>query len=37
MAEVFGVVASALSVAALFNNVVDCLKYIQLGGNFGAD
>ncbi|RKK81383.1 hypothetical protein BFJ68_g16008 [Fusarium oxysporum] len=37
MAEIFGVVASALSVAALFNNVVDCFEYIQLGRNFGAD
>lgn len=37
MAEIFGVVAGALSVAALFNNVVDCFEYIQLGRNFGAD
>jgi hypothetical protein len=37
MAEIFGVVASALSVAALFNNVVDCFEYIQLGRNFGTD
>ncbi|SCO78477.1 related to Heterokaryon incompatibility protein s [Fusarium oxysporum] len=37
MAEIFGVVASALSVAALFNNVVDCFEYIQLGRNFGED
>ncbi|KNB18048.1 hypothetical protein FOXG_15699 [Fusarium oxysporum f. sp. lycopersici 4287] len=37
MAEIFGVVAGALSVAALFNNVVDCFEYIQLGRNFGTD
>ncbi|KAH7118133.1 prion-inhibition and propagation, helo domain-containing protein [Dactylonectria estremocensis] len=37
MAEIFRVVAGALSVAALFNNVVDCFEYIQLGRNFGTD
>ncbi|KAH7016219.1 heterokaryon incompatibility protein s [Microdochium trichocladiopsis] len=37
MAEVFGIVASALSVAALFNNCVDCFEYIQLGRHFGQD
>ncbi|KAH8881895.1 hypothetical protein GQ53DRAFT_734651 [Thozetella sp. PMI_491] len=37
MAEIFGVVAGALSVAALFDNVVDCFEYIQLGRNFGTD
>ncbi|KAJ4264357.1 hypothetical protein NW762_005555 [Fusarium torreyae] len=37
MAEVFGVVASALSVAALFNNCVDCFEYVQLGRQFGRD
>jgi len=37
MAEVFGVVAGALSVAALFNNCVDCFEYIQLGRHFGSD
>ncbi|CZR58313.1 related to Heterokaryon incompatibility protein s [Phialocephala subalpina] len=37
MAEIFGVAASALSIAALFNNVVDCFEYIQLGRNFGTD
>ncbi|EXL45109.1 hypothetical protein FOCG_13868 [Fusarium oxysporum f. sp. radicis-lycopersici 26381] len=37
MAEIFGVVAGALSVAALFNNAVDCFEYIQLGRNFGTD
>jgi hypothetical protein len=34
MAEVFGTVAGALSVAALFNNCVDCFEYIQLGRHF---
>ena len=37
MAEIFGTVASALSVAALFNNCVDCFEYIQLGRRFGQD
>jgi hypothetical protein len=37
MAEVFGIVAGALSVAALFNNCVDCFEYIQLGRHFGRD
>lgn len=37
MAEVFGVAASALSVAALFNNCVDCFEYIQLIPPFGPD
>lgn len=37
MAEAFGVVAGALSVASLFNNAVDCFEYIQLGRNFGTD
>jgi hypothetical protein len=37
MAEVFGIVAGSLSVAALFNNAVDCFEYIQLGRNFGTD
>ncbi|KAF9767059.1 hypothetical protein IL306_000423 [Fusarium sp. DS 682] len=37
MAEIFGVVASALSVAALFNNAVDCFEYIQLRHSFGTD
>ncbi|KAI1122551.1 prion-inhibition and propagation-domain-containing protein [Nemania abortiva] len=35
--EVFGTVASALSVAALFNNCVSCFEYIQLGRHFGRD
>ena len=33
----FGVVAGALSVAALFNNCVECFEYIQLGRQFGQD
>ncbi|KJZ72270.1 hypothetical protein HIM_08311 [Hirsutella minnesotensis 3608] len=37
MAEVFGTVAGALSVAALFNNCVDCFDYIQLSRHFGRD
>lgn len=37
MAEAFGAVAGALSVAALFNNCVDCFGYIQLGRRFGRD
>ncbi|KAK3905904.1 prion-inhibition and propagation-domain-containing protein [Staphylotrichum tortipilum] len=37
MAEPFGIVAGALSVAGLFNNCVDCFEYIQLGHHFGHD
>ena len=37
MAEIFGTVASALSVAALFNNCVDWFEYIQLGRHFARD
>ncbi|POR31694.1 Uncharacterized protein TPAR_08091 [Tolypocladium paradoxum] len=37
MAELFGTVAGALSVAALFNNCVDCFEYIQLSRHFGRD
>ncbi|KAI1737976.1 prion-inhibition and propagation-domain-containing protein [Xylaria scruposa] len=37
MAEAFGVVAGALSVAALFNNCVTTFEYIQLGRHFGTD
>ncbi|KAH0421248.1 hypothetical protein CcaCcLH18_13551 [Colletotrichum camelliae] len=36
-AEAFGVVSGALSVAALFNNCVNCFEYIQLGRHFGQD
>ncbi|KAF5625055.1 hypothetical protein F52700_9430 [Fusarium sp. NRRL 52700] len=37
MAEIFGIVTGALSVAALFNNCVDTFEYIQLGRHFGED
>lgn len=37
MAEIFGTAASALSVAALLSNCVDCFEYIQLGRHFGRD
>lgn len=37
MAEVFGVVAGALSVASLFNNCLDCFEFVQLGRHFGRD
>jgi hypothetical protein len=37
MAELFGTVAGALSVAALFNNCVECFEYIQLGRHFRQD
>ncbi|KAI1181597.1 heterokaryon incompatibility protein s [Nemania serpens] len=37
LAEVFGVVPGALSVAALFNNCVACFEYIQLGRHFARD
>ncbi|KAI0806507.1 prion-inhibition and propagation-domain-containing protein [Xylaria sp. FL0064] len=35
--EAFGTIASALSVAALFNSCVNCFEYIQLGRHFGRD
>jgi hypothetical protein len=37
MAEIFGIVAGALNVAALFNNCLDCFEYIQLSRHFGRD
>ncbi|KAJ4232217.1 hypothetical protein NW759_002604 [Fusarium solani] len=37
MAETFGTVAGALSVAALFNNCADCFGYIQMGRRFDRD
>lgn len=37
MAEIFGTIAGALSVAALFNDCVECFEYIQLGRHFGRD
>ncbi|RYP54563.1 hypothetical protein DL768_000623 [Monosporascus sp. mg162] len=35
--EAFSTVAGGLSVAALFNNCVNCFEYIQLGRHFGRD
>lgn len=37
MAEVFGTMVRAVSVATLFNNCVDSFEYIQLGRHFGRD
>jgi len=37
MAEIFGTVAGALSVAALFTTCVDCFEYIQMARGFGRD
>lgn len=37
MTEVFGAVAGAISIAALFNNCIDCFDYIQLAKSFGED
>ncbi|KAJ5362070.1 hypothetical protein N7541_002914 [Penicillium brevicompactum] len=37
MTEIFGAVAGALSIAALFNNCVQCFEYLQLGRQFGRD
>lgn len=37
MAKVFGVIAGALNVAALFNNCIDCFEFVQLGRRFGRD
>ncbi|KAK1472483.1 hypothetical protein CCUS01_05868 [Colletotrichum cuscutae] len=37
MAETFGTIAGALSVAALFNNCVNCFELVQLGRSFGRD
>lgn len=37
MAELFGTISAALSVAALFNNAVECFGYIQLGRHYGRD
>ncbi|KAF6810604.1 small s protein [Colletotrichum plurivorum] len=37
MAEAFGVVAGALSIAALFNSCVESFQYIQLGRRFEQD
>ncbi|KAJ6785589.1 hypothetical protein PWT90_00461 [Aphanocladium album] len=37
MAELFGTISAALSVAALFNNAVECFGYIQQGRHYGRD
>ncbi|KAI1068455.1 hypothetical protein LB507_004343 [Fusarium sp. FIESC RH6] len=37
MAEVFGAVAGAISVTALFNECIDCFHYIQIARHFGQD
>ncbi|KAF5563630.1 HETS [Fusarium phyllophilum] len=37
MAEIFGTVAGAVSIAGLFNNCVDCFNYIQIAKHFGQD
>ncbi|KAK8036218.1 hypothetical protein PG993_008832 [Apiospora rasikravindrae] len=37
MTDIFGTVAGALSVAALFTDCVDCFEYVQLGRHFGQD
>ncbi|KAK5705916.1 hypothetical protein LTR17_021247 [Elasticomyces elasticus] len=37
MAEAFGIIAGAISIAAIFNNCVDCFGYIQMGRTFGRD
>lgn len=37
MAELFGTISAALSVAALFNNAVECFGYVQLGRHYGRD
>ncbi|KAF2113827.1 prion-inhibition and propagation-domain-containing protein [Lophiotrema nucula] len=37
MAELFGIVAAALSVAGLFNNAIDLFEYVQLGKHFDTD
>ena len=37
MAEVFGIVAGAASLAGLFTPCVECFEYIHLGRHFGKD
>ncbi|KAJ4313309.1 hypothetical protein N0V84_009486 [Fusarium piperis] len=37
MTEIFGAVSGAISIAALFNDCVDCFEYIQLARHFGED
>lgn len=37
MAEPFGIVAGAMSIAAIFTSCVDCFERIQFGRHFGRD
>src|SRR5690349_2346010 len=37
MAEIFSIVSGSLTVVGLFNDLVDCFEYIELGRNFGAE
>ena len=37
MAEIFGAVAGAISITALFNECIDCFDYVQIARNFGQD
>jgi hypothetical protein len=37
MAEVAGLALSALGVAALFNNALDCFQQVRIAKNFGRD
>jgi hypothetical protein len=37
MAEPFGIVASAISIASAFTACVDCFEYVQFGRHFGRD
>lgn len=37
MAEAFGIVAGAVSIATAFTACVDCFEYIQFGRHFGRD
>ncbi|KAH8603013.1 small s protein [Bisporella sp. PMI_857] len=37
MAEPFGIVVGAISIASLFTACVDCFEYVQFGRHFGRD
>lgn len=37
MAEVFGIIASSVSIAAIFSTCVDCFGYVQLARDFDGD
>jgi hypothetical protein len=37
MAEAFGIISGAVSIAAIFTTCVDCFGYVQLGRHFGRD